>query len=225
MSTIYIVEDDPNIRQLISYALESKGYKTRAFAKAGELYEDLDKEIPSLFLLDIMLEGEDGYQILERLKTYGPTKPIPVIMLTAKTAEYDRVKGLDMGADDYICKPFGVMELMSRIKAVLRRYGSKEDKEIISIGRLELDREKRRVSIDKKEIVLTYKEFELLSFLMENYRLVISRDKIMEEVWGFEYAGETRTIDVHIRSLRLKLGELSSYIKTVRNVGYKLEAE
>ena len=225
MPTIYVVEDDHNIRQLICYALENEGYGARAFENASELYEALEGDLPSLFLLDIMLEGEDGYKILERLKKSGSTKQIPVIMLTAKTAEYDKVKGLDMGADDYVSKPFGVMELLSRIKAVLRRYGYKEKSERLNIGKLQLDKEKRRVRVEGKDIVLTFKEFELLRYLMENSQIVLSRDKIMEAIWGYEYAGETRTVDVHIRSLRQKLGDLSSYIKTVRNVGYKLEAE
>lgn len=225
MSTIYIVEDDQNIRQLISYALENKGFKVKTFPDAKSLYKVIDDGLPSLFILDIMLDGEDGYQILERLKSYGPTKNIPVIMLTAKTAEYDKVRGLDMGADDYVTKPFGVLELLSRIKAILRRYGYNDEEEVLHLSGIELDGEKRRVKVDGNKVDLTFKEFELLRFLMENTELVLSRDKIMEEVWGYEYAGETRTVDVHIRSIRQKLGDKASYIKTVRNVGYKMEAD
>lgn len=226
MKQVFIVEDDQNIRELISYALNNNGYKARGFADAKGLYEALKKEeLPILFLLDIMLEGEDGYTILGTLKNRVKTKEIPVIMLTAKTSEYDKVRGLDMGADDYITKPFGVMELLSRVKAVLRRYGDSEERSVLVHNEIEMDPQKRQTLVNGNEVQLTYKEFELLYYLMNNLDVVLSRDRIMNEIWGYEYAGETRTVDVHIRSLRQKLGDAGKYIKTVRNVGYKLSKD
>lgn len=226
MKQVFIVEDDQNIRELISYALNNNGYKARGFADAKGLYEALEKEEPPiLFLLDIMLDGEDGYTILGTLKNRVETREIPVIMLTAKTSEYDKVRGLDMGADDYITKPFGVMELLSRVKAVLRRYGDSEERSVLVHNEIEMDPQKRQTLVNGNEVQLTYKEFELLYYLMNNLDVVLSRDRIMNEIWGYEYAGETRTVDVHIRSLRQKLGDAGKYIKTVRNVGYKLSKD
>lgn len=226
MKQVFIVEDDQNIRELISYALNNNGYKARGFADAKGLYEALEKEEPPiLFLLDIMLDGEDGYTILGTLKNRVETKEIPVIMLTAKTSEYDKVRGLDMGADDYITKPFGVMELLSRVKAVLRRYGDSEERSVLVHNEIEMDPQKRQTLVNGNEVQLTYKEFELLYYLKNNLDVVLSRDRIMNEIWGYEYAGETRTVDVHIRSLRQKLGDAGKYIKTVRNVGYKLSKD
>ncbi len=226
MKQVFIVEDDQNIRELISYALNNNGYKARGFADAKGLYEALEKEGPPiLFLLDIMLDGEDGYTILGTLKNRVETKEIPVIMLTAKTSEYDKVRGLDMGADDYVTKPFGVMELLSRVKAVLRRYGDSEERSVLVHNEIEMDPQKRQTLVNGNEVQLTYKEFELLYYLMNNLDVVLSRDRIMNEIWGYEYAGETRTVDVHIRSLRQKLGDAGKYIKTVRNVGYKLSKD
>ena len=226
MKQVFIVEDDQNIRELISYALNNNGYKARGFADAKGLYEALEKEGPPiLFLLDIMLDGEDGYTILGTLKNRVETKEIPVIMLTAKTSEYDKVRGLDMGADDYITKPFGVMELLSRVKAVLRRYGDSEERSVLVHNEIEMDPQKRQTLVNGNVVQLTYKEFELLYYLMNNLDVVLSRDRIMNEIWGYEYAGETRTVDVHIRSLRQKLGDAGKYIKTVRNVGYKLSKD
>lgn len=226
MKQVFIVEDDQNIRELISYALNNNGYKARGFTDAKGLYEALEKEEPPiLFLLDIMLDGEDGYTILGTLKNRVETKEIPVIMLTAKTSEYDKVRGLDMGADDYITKPFGVMELLSRVKAVLRRYGDSEERSVLVHNEIEMDPQKRQTLVNGNEVQLTYKEFELLYYLMNNLDVVLSRDRIMNEIWGYEYAGETRTVDVHIRSLRQKLGDAGKYIKTVRNVGYKLSKD
>lgn len=224
MKHIYIVEDDRNIRELIVYALNNNGFRATGFTEAEELYEALETKIPALFILDIMLEGEDGFQILSNLKERLDVKDVPVIMLTAKTSEFDKVKGLDMGADDYVTKPFGVMELISRVKAVLRRVGNDEDQTILKYEGIEMDIEKRQVLVDGEEIELTYKEFELLYYLMINLDVVLSRDRIMNEIWGYEYAGATRTVDVHIRTLRQKLGDKGSLIKTVRNVGYKLGA-
>ncbi|MDD7593053.1 MAG: response regulator transcription factor [Peptoniphilaceae bacterium] len=226
MKPVCIVEDDLNIRELISYALDNNGYKATGFPDAKSLYAALEMEpMPRLFILDIMLEGEDGYAILEHLKNRAETKGIPVIILTAKTSEFDKVRGLDMGADDYVTKPFGVMELLSRVKAVLRRYGDTEERSILRHRGIEIDPQKRQTTVDGEEVELTYKEFELLYYLMNNVDVVLTRDRIMNEIWGYEYAGETRTVDVHIRSLRQKLGEQGAAIKTVRNVGYKLSRE
>ncbi len=225
MQPIYVVEDDVNIRELICYALDNNGYKASGFSGAQGLYAAIEKELPGLILLDIMLEGEDGYQILSHLKADGRTHDLSVIMLTAKTSEFDKVRGLDMGADDYITKPFGVMELLSRVKAVLRRTGVKAHPAALHFKEITMDSAKRRVLVDDEEVHLTYKEFELLYFLMSNPEVVLSRDRIMDEIWGYEYAGETRTVDVHIRTLRQKLGNRAGYIHTIRNVGYSLGEE
>lgn len=222
MKHVYIVEDDRNIRELIAYALNNNGFKATGFPDAQTLYSALRDRIPALFILDIMLEGEDGYAILKHLRSSLETKEIPVIMLTAKSGEYDKVRGLDMGADDYITKPFGVMEFISRVNAVMRRVKSAEEKSMISYEGIELDLSRRKVHLDDEELELTYKEFELLYYLLINFDVVLSRDRIMNEIWGYEYAGATRTVDVHIRTLRHKLGDRGRFIKTVRNVGYKL---
>ncbi len=222
MKHVYIVEDDRNIRELIAYALNNNGFRATGFEDATSLYKTIEKKIPSLFILDIMLEGEDGFQILNHVKQDLNTKDVPVIMLTAKTSEFDKVRGLDMGADDYITKPFGVMELISRVRAVLRRVGDEDEKATLIYEGIEMDLEKRQVVVDNEEVELTYKEFELLYYLMINLDVVLSRDRIMNEIWGYEYAGATRTVDVHIRTLRQKLGSKGASVKTVRNVGYKL---
>ncbi len=218
MPLIYIIEDDEDIRELVLYALESNGFEAKGFESGEGLFES---PIPDLILLDIMLPGDDGYTILNKLKKNFRTSDIPIIMLTAKTSELDKVKSLDAGADDYIEKPFGIMELISRIKAVLRR-SQRDAKKIISFRDISVDYDKYLVTVNNKEIKLTHKEFELLYYLIKNQGLVLSREKIMNEVWGFEFEGETRTIDVHIRTLRLKLGHAGKYIHTIRNVGYKL---
>lgn len=226
MKQVYIVEDDQNIRELISYALNNNGYKARGFADAKALYQALDSDgAPILFLLDIMLDGEDGYSILATLRNRVETKDVPVIMVTAKTSEFEKVRGLDMGADDYVTKPFGVMELLSRVKAVLRRYGDSEERSLLVHHEIQMDPKKRETLVNGKSVRLTYKEFELLYYFMNNLDVVLSRDRIMNEIWGYDYAGETRTVDVHIRALRQKLGDAGKYIKTVRNVGYKLSKE
>lgn len=222
MDKIFIVEDDQNIKQLIIYALNSSGFDAHGFENAEDLYKRLEIEVPVLFVLDIMLDGDDGYQILEKLRTNPNTEKIPAIMLTAKAAEYDKVRGLDMGADDYITKPFGVMELISRIKAVLRRTQEDDVKETVEYKDVEIDLKKRTVEVSGEPVELTYKEFELLHFLIVNAGIVLSRDKIMSAVWGFDYQGESRTVDVHIRTLRQKLKDAGNYIVTVRNVGYKI---
>lgn len=219
---IYCVEDDRSIRELIIYALKSIGYETVGFDKAEPFYEELENKLPDLVVLDIMLPGEDGIEILKKLKASPKLRHIPVIMLTAKSTEYDKVLGLDSGADDYITKPFGIMEFLSRVKAVLRRAGNTSNSSELSVGRLTMYIDRHVVIADGKEVALTFKEFELLKYLMENAGIVLTRDKLLEEVWGYEYEGETRTVDVHIRTLRQKLGEAGAVIETVRGVGYKI---
>lgn len=225
MALIYCVEDDDGIRELVSCALKSGGYEVKAFPKARPFYEEVKNSPPSLALLDIMLPDEDGYTILGKLKKDGRTKDIPVIMLTAKSSETDKVSGLEMGADDYITKPFGVMELLSRIKAVLRRTGKQsEESEVLSVEEVSVDAARRICTVNGKEVVLTYKEFELLMYLMKHESIAVSRDKLMETVWGYEFAGETRTVDMHIKTLRQKLeaAGCKNLVKTVRGIGYKI---
>jgi len=222
MQKIYIVEDDEDIREIVIYALLSAGFDAVGFEKDEEFFAALDAGLPSLILLDIMLPENDGLTILKRLRNAPGTKDIPVIMLTAKNSEYDKVKGLDMGADDYISKPFGVMELISRIKAVLRRSGAEQSGKM-AISGLTLDHARREVYSNDEPVRLTYKEYELLYYLMLNAGFALSRDKIMETVWGYDYEGESRTVCMHIKTLRKKLGPTGSLIKTIRNVGYKLE--
>ena len=218
MATIYIVEDDVNIREIERYALKNSGYEVEEFECGADFFKRLEKAIPSLVLLDIMLPNEDGLDILSRIRANKATAGIPVIMVTAKASELDKVKGLDLGADDYLTKPFGVMELISRVKALLRQTrGVQEHGEIV------LDSARHAVSVAGAHCELTYKEFELLKYLMINQGIVLSRDKIMDQVWGFEYEGESRTVDMHIKTLRQKLGDAGSCIKTVRNVGYMVE--
>ena len=220
---IYCVEDERNIRELIVYTLESSGFTARGLESGKELNAAIAEQLPDLILLDIMLPGEDGLEILSRLKSSEVTKEIPVIMVTAKTSELDKVKGLDLGADDYITKPFGVMELISRVKALLRRTSRmNEDSQLIHEDIL-MDMDKHAVTVAGQLCELTFKEFELLKYLMLNQGIVLSRDKIMDQVWGFEYEGESRTVDMHIKTLRQKLGAAGSCIKTVRNVGYMIE--
>ena len=219
---IYCVEDDMNIRELVAYALKTSGYEAIGFENAAEFYKGLKDGNPDLILLDIMLPDEDGISILKKLRAKNEYKDIPVIMLTAKSTEYDKVKGLDVGADDYVTKPFGVMELISRIKAVLRRSQKSISTDMMVLGDIHLDIQKHEVTASGKEIVLTYKEFELLTYLMKNQGIVLSRDKILEVIWNYDYEGESRTVDVHIGSLRQKLGSSGNMIETVRGVGYKM---
>lgn len=223
MSLIYIVEDDVNIREIQRYALKNSGFETKEFECKKDLFQSLEQEIPSLILLDIMLPGEDGLDILTTLRKNQSTKMIPVIMVTAKTTELDKVKGLDLGADDYMTKPFGIMELISRVKALLRRTRAAEEETLLASERITLDVKKHLVLADQKICELTYKEFELLKMLLVNRGIVLSRDQIMDQVWGFEYEGESRTVDMHIKTLRQKLGDAGSVIKTVRNVGYSIK--
>ncbi len=220
MPKIYIVEDDENIRQIVVYALHSAGFEAQGFESGAEFLAVADKA--DLLLLDIMLPGEDGFSILKYLRASPQTRTLPVILLTAKDSEYDKVKGLDMGADDYISKPFGVMELISRVNALLRRSGA-DRKDRITAGGLSLDAARREVRINGEKVTLTYKEYELLHYLLLNVGIVLSRDKLMESVWGYDFEGESRTLDMHIRSLRVKLGASGTHIQTVRNVGYTFE--
>ena len=223
MAKVYIVEDDENIREIVIYALNSAGFDACGFEKGEEFFAAIEAEVPSLVLLDIMLPDDDGLTILKHLRAAAKTKKLPVIILTAKVSEYDKVKGLDMGADDYISKPFGVMELISRVNAVLRR--SETDQSVkMEVSGLKLDHERREVSIGDEPVKLTFKEYELLYYLMLNAGLVLSREKIMQSVWGYDFEGESRTVDMHIKTLRQKLKAPGGAIKTVRNVGYKLES-
>ena len=220
---IYIVEDDRNIQEIELFALKNSGYQAVGFETAREFYMALDTKLPELILLDIMLPDEDGMEILRRLRAREDTRRIPVILVTAKSTEIDKVKGLDGGADDYIAKPFGVMELIARVKALLRRAPASGEG-LLTCGDVTLDSEKRMVQAFGETVELTYKEFELLKLLMKNRGFVISRDVIMERVWDTNYEGESRTIDVHVRSIRQKLGEAGAMIKTIRNVGYMADA-
>ena len=219
---VFCVEDDGNIRELVVYTLNTTGMEARGFENGSELMKALASEMPELVLLDIMLPGEDGLSILKKLKSSSKTKQIPVIMVTAKGAEYDVVKGLDAGADDYVTKPFGMMELVSRIKAVLRRTKTEQSLDVYEVENLKMDLKKHKVKVDGETVVLTLKEFELLKRLMMHQNMVLTRDRLLEEVWGYEFAGETRTLDVHIRSLRQKLGTAGELIQTVRGVGYQI---
>lgn len=223
MDLIYIIEDDDNIREMILYALNTTGFNAIGFSNGENIIEEFKKNTPSLILLDIMLPGIDGLSILKKLKKSDIFKSIPIIMLTAKCSEIDKVKGLDLGADDYITKPFSIMEVISRVKAVLRRCNNsiQENNKLI-VDNIILDNKKHNVYIDSEEIKLTFKEFELLQYLMCNQGIVISREKLLEQIWGFDYDGQSRTVDMHIKSLRQKLGESGSNIVTVRNVGYKI---
>lgn len=219
---IFCVEDDTNIRELVIYTLGTTGMKACGFEDGAAFWKALEKDTPELILLDIMLPGEDGISILKKLKASSKTREIPVIMMTAKGAEYDVVKGLDAGADDYVAKPFGMMEMVSRIKAVLRRTKADGKAEVFKVGSIRLDLKKHEVLVDGSTVILTLKEFELLKRLLQNPDIVLTRNRLLEEVWGYEFEGETRTLDVHVRSLRQKLGSAGEMIQTVRGVGYRL---
>ena len=226
MALIYVVEDDKSIQEIETFALTNVGYSVKGFGCAGEFYAALDKELPDLVLMDIMLPDEDGLNIVKKLRTRQETVTVPIIMVTAKTTEIDKVKGLDIGADDYMTKPFGVMELISRVKAMLRRSARPEEREkILKLGGIVLDREKRAVYVNDAPCELTYKEYELLKLLMVNAGIVTTREVILDRVWGIDFEGESRTLDMHIKTLRQKLKEEGSLIKTVRNVGYIMNNE
>lgn len=223
MLKIFIVEDDSNIREIETFALKNSGYLVEGFETAGDFFKRIQEKKPDLILLDIMLPDIDGLDILRKLRTTPETRKIPVIMVTAKTTEIDKVKGLDMGADDYITKPFGVMELISRVKALLRRTSEFDSETKIEYRGIEMDMEKRSVCVSGNPVELTFKEFELLKLLLQNAGIVLKRDLIMDRVWGTDFEGESRTLDMHIKTLRHKLGDDGVLIKTVRNVGYRVE--
>lgn len=220
---IYIVEDDKNIREIEMFALKNSGYVVEEFGNAKTFFSRITEKVPDLVLLDIMLPDMDGLEIVKKLRSRPDTVRVPIILVTAKTTELDKVKGLDIGADDYLTKPFGVMELISRVKALLRRSRALQDDKQLVFGDITLDSERREVNVDGELCELTFKEFELLKLLMVNAGIVLHRDTIMSDVWGTDYEGESRTLDMHIKTLRQKLGEAGNMIKTVRNVGYKME--
>ncbi|WP_294772490.1 response regulator transcription factor [uncultured Eubacterium sp.] len=219
---IYIVEDDTAIKELECYALINSEFSVEGFERGKELFDALTMKIPALILLDIMLPDEDGIHILKKIRNTMAYRDIPIIMVTAKTTEIDAVKGLDMGADDYITKPFGVMELVSRVKAVLRRTQKAEHQQILIYKNIVIDEAQHKVFVDDEEIELTYKEYEVLKLLIINKGIVLTRDKIMENIWGYDFEQGNRTVDVHIQSLRKKVKNAGVHIKTIRNVGYKV---
>lgn len=221
---IYLLEDDDSIRKLVVYGLQSQGYEAEGFSLPSAFWRAMEQKLPALVLLDIMLPEEDGLHILQRLRAQSATKRLPVIMLTAKNTEYERVIGLDNGADDFISKPFGMMELVARVRAVLRRAepsGTQQAQEY-RVGCLYVCPARHIVQVNGQSVTLTHKEFELLCLLLENRGIVLTRDTLMDRIWGFEFERENRTLDVHIRTLRVKLGEAGGYIETVRGVGYKI---
>ena len=224
MALIYIVEDDTSIREIETIALKNSNYIVQAFENEADFYKQIEIMIPDLVLLDIMLPDEDGYEIVRKLRNNQHTSRVPVIMVSAKSTEIDMVKGLDDGADDYIKKPFSVMELLSRVKALLRRT-QKEEVHSMSVGNVTVDIDKHLVTSCGETVELTFKEFQLLRYLMINEGVVLSRESIMQQVWDTDFEGETRTVDMHIKTLRQKLGEGSSIIKTIRNVGYVIQSE
>ena len=220
---IYLLEDDDSIRKLVIYGLESQGYEAEGFELPSAFWKAMNNRMPELVLLDIMLPEEDGLSILQKLRSASATKKLPVIMLTAKNTEYDRVIGLDNGADDFISKPFGMMELVARVRAVLRRTEPAAASTEYQIGPLYVSPERHIVKVNGKDVTLTYKEFEILCLMLENEGVVLTRSVLMDRIWGCEFERENRTLDVHIRTLRAKLGEAGSCIETVRGVGYKIE--
>ncbi|MCD7746288.1 MAG: response regulator transcription factor [Lachnospiraceae bacterium] len=225
MALIYIVEDDENIKEIEMFALKNAGYEVQGFNCASVFYARLKDRLPSLVLLDIMLPDEGGLEIVQKLRRSANTRRLPVILVTAKTSELDKVKGLDTGADDYITKPFGVMELISRVKALKRRTQGLEEERLIRLESIFMDDDKRAVFVDDQPVELTYKEYELLKLLLQNAGIVVSRDMILDRVWGTDFEGESRTLDMHIKTLRQKLGSAGAMIRTVRNVGYILNGE
>lgn len=222
---IYLLEDDDSIRKLVLYGLDSQGFQAKGFALPSEFWRAMDAELPELVLLDIMLPEEDGLSILKKLRARPATRRLPIIMLTAKNSEYDRVIGLDHGADDFVSKPFSMLELIARIRAVLRRAEPAQTSGDYSLGPLFVSPDRHEVKVGGKDVTLTNKEFELLCLLLRNKGIVLTRATLMDRVWGFESERENRTLDVHIRTLRVKLGEAGSYIETVRGIGYKIGGE
>ncbi len=219
---VYIVEDDENIREIESYSLTKNGFEVREFSDGENLLDECLDSRPNLIILDIMLPGKDGLSLLKDLRENKDLSTIPIMLISAKSSEIDKVKGLDMGADDYLTKPFGTMELVSRVNALLRRFKN-DEKSDCSYREISIDDAKRSVTAFGKSIDLTFKEYELLKYFIANSQKALSRDKLLEAVWGYDFAGESRTVDMHIKTLRQKLGDAGAYIKTVRNVGYILE--
>lgn len=219
---IYLVEDDNSIRELVAYTLHSAGLLAEGFEKPSAFWDAMENEIPSLILLDVMLPEEDGISILKKIRASAKTKKVPVILLTAKGSEYDKVMGLDSGADDYVAKPFGMMELLARVKALLRRTEGEPEVAEHVLGELCVSQSRHEVTVGGNEVILTLKEFELLNLLLENRGRVMTRDQLLNSIWGYGFDGENRTIDVHIRTLRQKLGSCGQYIETVRGIGYKI---
>lgn len=222
---IWCVEDDLNIQEVETYTLRSTGFQTKGFIDGSSVLEALRQERPDLVLLDVMLPGLDGVELLRRMKSSPELRDIPVIMATAKGAEYDKIQSLDLGADDYLVKPFGMMEMVSRVKAVLRRCGTAKAGTLLTAGGLSVNLEERTVTADGERVPLTYKEFELLRLFLSHPGMAFTRERLLSGVWGMDYCGETRTVDVHIRTLRQKLGTYGGLIQTVRNVGYRLEVK
>ena len=222
---IYYVEDDDSIRELVVYTLNQMGMETRGFTCGDEFWPAMEKKLPELILLDVMLPGEDGLLILKKLHDDQKTTDIPVVMITAKGTEFDKVKGLDLGADDYIVKPFGMSELIARVRARLRRVAPKTNADVLTIGCLTLDKRAHSVRLDQQTLPLTMKEYDLLCLLMENRGMAFSREMLLDKVWDYGYDGGTRTVDVHIQTLRAKLGDCSGMIETVRGVGYRFGGE
>ena len=221
---IYLVEDDDSIRELVTYTLNSSGLSAQGFSHPSAFWQAMERELPQLCMLDIMLPEEDGLQILRALRSNPRTRDIPVMMLTAKGSEYDKVIGLDAGADDYVPKPFGMMELLARVRALLRRSSPRQEQDEYRIGSLYISTSRHVVQVNGRDVALTLKEYELLKTLMENQDLVLTRDRLLNQIWGYSFDGESRTVDVHVRTLRQKLGEASELIETVRGVGYKIGA-
>ena len=219
---IYLLEDDTNIRNFVVYALNNSGLEAEGFERPSRFWAAVEKKKPSMAILDIMLPEEDGLSVLRKLRESSETKDLPIIMLTAKSTEYDKVIGLDGGADDYVAKPFGTMELMARVKALLRRAEPVSDGKEYSIGPLLLNPDKHIIRVDGQDVALTLKEFQLLCYLIRNKGNVMTRDQILQEIWGYEFDGENRTVDVHIRTLRSKLGKAGDLIETVRGIGYRI---
>ena len=219
---IYLLEDDNNIRNFVTYALNTSGLECEGFERPSEFWKAMEQKMPQLVLLDIMLPEEDGLSVLNKLRNNKETRNLPIIMLTAKSTEYDKVVGLDAGADDYVTKPFGTMELIARVKALLRRSEPVRDEKTYTLGELEVCPSRHTVTVSGKDITLTLKEFELLAFLFKHQGNVLSRDQILQEVWGYEFDGENRTVDVHIRTLRSKLGTCGELVETVRGIGYRI---
>lgn len=220
---IYLVEDDNSIRELVVYTLNNSGYEAKGYESPSLFWKDMEKDIPDLVILDIMLPEENGLEILKKLRDNSSTKKLPVMMLTAKSSEYDKVMGLELGADDYLAKPFGMMELIARVKALLRRTAEEVKDNEYKVKDLYVNIAKHKVVAGGKDIILTAKEYEMLCMLLENRGSVLSRDTLLNEIWGYSFDGESRTVDVHIRTLRQKLGECGEYIETIRGFGYKID--